>query len=325
MFTTWATTDFIDAEIYPDMTFYLAKHHNHLVAFGEGSTEFFYDAAIEVGSPLARQEQYASKIGIHIVENQYKATAQINDDIYFIAKSESDTLSLGVVKDFKTQIVESLSLDELLNNPTDSRIYSIETWTVNNIPMILIKLSSTGGITTGIVYNPTADNWWTIDLTDVGGTVTTSAGDTTIGTQVFNRTWNSLSARYPFFLSCASARTSATINFKYPDKDWTTSISASVWTDVIDMDNDRWKHVYKIHAVGNYSSNVLTLSFCNNPTYNAYTTMTPTITQSTIGFDGNVMWTNPGQFRQFSLKLDMVGAYPALHTGMEISYNLKLQ
>ena len=325
VFGTWATTDFIDAEIYPDQTLYLGKHHNFLVAFGENSTEFFYDGGNEVGSPLSRQESYAARIGAHITENAYKATCNINDDIYFIGKSEDDTLFLAVVKDFKVNPIESRTLDAVLNSPTDTRIYSIETWTVNNIPMVLIKLSSTGGMSTGLVYNPEADMWWTIDMSDIGGTVTTSAGDTTFGNQVFNKTWSSLTARYPFFLRCSSARSSVNVDFCYPDKDWGTSNTAYIWTDVIDMDVNRWKHVYKVSAVGNYGANVLTLSFCNNKTYNSYTTLTPTFTQSTLGAENDITWTNLGQFRDFSLRLQMTGAAPATHTGFEIAYNLKMQ
>jgi hypothetical protein len=326
VFTTWASTDFIDAEIYPDITLYIAKHHNYLVAFGENSTEFFYDGANEVGSPLSRQESYSTRIGCHIVENTYKATCNINDDIYFIGKSPDDTLFLAVVKDFKVKPIDSQLLDAVLNSPTDTRIYSIETWTVNNLPMVLIKLSSTGGELTGIVYNPEADSWWTIDLTDIGGTVTTAAGDLTIGNQVFNRTWSSLTARYPFFLTCGtSTRNSATINVKYPDKDWGTSNTAYIWTDVIDMDVSRWKHIYKVTTVGDYGDNVLTLSYCNNRTYNTWTTLTPTYTQSTIGPENDITWTNLGQFREFSLRMQITGADGMAHLGYEISYNLKMQ
>lgn len=322
--TTWNTTDFIDAELYPDLTLYIAKHRNYLIAFGENSTEFFYDNAVEVGSPLARQDTYAARIGCHIVENAYKATCNINDDIYFIGKSPDDTLFLAVVQDFKVKPIESKALDEILNNPTDTRIYSIETWTVNNQSMVLIKLSNGAGIATGLVYNPDTESWWTIELADIGGNVTTAAGDTLVGNQVFNRTWSSLTARYPFFMSCGSAKTSATVNFKYPDKDGATSITATLWTDVIDMDVNRWKHVYKVSAVGDYGNNVLTLSYCNNQTYNSWTTLTPTKVQSTLGAKDDLTWTNLGQFRQFSLRMQMVGSDPASHTGFELAYNLKM-
>ncbi len=325
VFTTWATTDFIDAEIYPDICLYLAKHKNYLVAFGENSTEFFYDGANEVGSPLTRQATYASRIGCHIVENQYKATCNIQDDIYFIGKSPDDTLSLARVRDFKTQLVDSAALSRVLNSPNDTRIFSIETWTVNNTPQILIKIASSGGEATSIVYNPDTDAWWTINNSDIGGSVyTTTTGDIMIGNQFFNKSWNSATARYPFFLTCA-ALTSTTINVNYPDKDWGTSNTAYVWTDNIDMDVIRWKHIYKVTAVGDYGANVLTLSFCNNPTYNTYTTVTPTFTQDTIGSENDITWTNLGQFRKFSLRMQMTGADPVSHLGFEISYNLKMQ
>ncbi len=91
------------------------------------------------------------------------------------------------------------------------------------------------------------------------------------------------------------------------------------------MDVIRWKHIYKVTAVGDYGANVLTLSFCNNPTYNTYTTVTPTFTQDTIGSENDITWTNLGQFRKFSLRMQMTGADPVSHLGFEISYNLKMQ
>ncbi len=322
---TWSTTEFIDAETYPDMTLYLGKHKNYLVAFGENSTEFFYDGANEVGSPLTRQGSYASRIGCHIPANVYKATANIQDDIYFIGKSPNDTLFLAVVQDFKVKEIDSTALDEVLNNSTDTRIYSIETWTVNNVAQVLIKLSKgSPGMATGVVYNPETESWWTIDLSDIGGNVITTTGDIHVGQQFYNKTWNDVTARYPFFLTC-TALTSATINFKYPDKDGATSSTAYVWTDVMDMDNSRGKHVYKCTAVGDYGNNVLTLSYCNNQIYDTWTSMLPTKTQSTLGAKNNLTWTNLGQFNQFSLRLQMTGTDTASHVGFELEYNLKTQ
>lgn len=51
---SWLSADFISAEIDADSGIAIAKHLNYLVAFGEWTTEIFYDAGNATGSPLAR-------------------------------------------------------------------------------------------------------------------------------------------------------------------------------------------------------------------------------------------------------------------------------
>lgn len=56
--------DFIDAEMKGDILLAIGKYKNYLVAYGARSIEFFYDAAVEIGSPLRRQTQYARDVGL---------------------------------------------------------------------------------------------------------------------------------------------------------------------------------------------------------------------------------------------------------------------
>lgn len=50
--TNWPTDGFIDAEFEPDTGVRLAKALNYIVAFGQWSTQLFWDAANPTGSPL---------------------------------------------------------------------------------------------------------------------------------------------------------------------------------------------------------------------------------------------------------------------------------
>jgi hypothetical protein len=52
--TSWLAADFISAEIDADSGIAITKHLNYLVAFGEWTTEIFYNAGNATGSPLAR-------------------------------------------------------------------------------------------------------------------------------------------------------------------------------------------------------------------------------------------------------------------------------
>jgi hypothetical protein len=61
--TSWDALNFITAEAEPDKGVALAKHFNYLVAFGQWSTEFFYDAGTSVGSPLLPNQTFRMEFG----------------------------------------------------------------------------------------------------------------------------------------------------------------------------------------------------------------------------------------------------------------------
>jgi len=60
---SWLAQDFISAEIDSDDGVAIAKHLNYAVAFGEWTTEIFYNAGSSPGSPLARIQSSIIRIG----------------------------------------------------------------------------------------------------------------------------------------------------------------------------------------------------------------------------------------------------------------------
>lgn len=61
--TTWGALDYITFEQTADNLVGIVKHLNYLVAFGNVSTQLFYDAGNVTGSPLAVAQSYTSEIG----------------------------------------------------------------------------------------------------------------------------------------------------------------------------------------------------------------------------------------------------------------------
>lgn len=59
----WDPANVITAEMYPDMIVSLVKNKNYVCAVGQKTTEFFYDAGIASGSPLARNDSFVQQIG----------------------------------------------------------------------------------------------------------------------------------------------------------------------------------------------------------------------------------------------------------------------
>ena len=61
--TTWEALSYLSFEQTADTLVGIVKHLNYLVAFGNNSTQFFYDAGTYPGSPLALAASYTSEIG----------------------------------------------------------------------------------------------------------------------------------------------------------------------------------------------------------------------------------------------------------------------
>lgn len=108
--------DFIDAEMHGDEVLFIAKHKNHLVAFGNKSIEFFYDAGIEIGSPLQRQESYAVSIGAYVDDPERQVGyVTVGDDIYFMGSNEG-IVGVYRLRDFKVTKISDAYMDLLLES-----------------------------------------------------------------------------------------------------------------------------------------------------------------------------------------------------------------
>lgn len=59
----WDASNFIVPESFPDNTIAIARQNNLVVAIGERSIEYFYDAGNPTGSPLGVAEQYVLQFG----------------------------------------------------------------------------------------------------------------------------------------------------------------------------------------------------------------------------------------------------------------------
>jgi hypothetical protein len=61
--TSWGALDYVTFEQTADNLVAITKHLNYLIAFGNVSTQFYYDAGNATGSPLAVAQSYTSEIG----------------------------------------------------------------------------------------------------------------------------------------------------------------------------------------------------------------------------------------------------------------------
>lgn len=92
----WSGLEFISAELRPDKVFRIASLNNYLVAFGQDSLEYFYDAANAAGSsPLSRNDsatKYTGYLG---------AQAKIGGKIFFVGYTSDSGPEVFLLEDFK--------------------------------------------------------------------------------------------------------------------------------------------------------------------------------------------------------------------------------
>jgi len=109
--TTWNAIDFIRAEREEDVGVYLTKHHDHIVAFGARSIEFFYDAGNPVGSPLTRRDDVAYRIGP--LDNW--SVFSTDDKAYFLGSEKAGAVGLFELSQFIPRKVSNVSVDQFFS------------------------------------------------------------------------------------------------------------------------------------------------------------------------------------------------------------------
>lgn len=96
---SWTSGSFITAELYPDKIVALTKINNYLVAIGEKTTEFFYDAGIASGSPLQRNDTAVQLIGTPAPDS----VATSEGEFLMVAQSDTGGRSVWQVKGFEAK------------------------------------------------------------------------------------------------------------------------------------------------------------------------------------------------------------------------------
>lgn len=318
VYTTWSTTDFLDAEQYGDPVVWIDYHKNYLIAFGSKSIEFFYDGGVEVGSPLVRQESYASRVGLHIPSSSPggRRVARIGDDLYFVGIKGNDSLGLFRIRDFQVQEVGSQYLSGSLNFSGDgtslaNTFLGIDTIIQDNNPMVLIVLSGDQQL----VYFPIEDTF-------VEFTVNTSSGNDIPDWNLRAGGWVWHPANGVASCIGQASLNDATMYQWYPDATSSVSITTTIYSDIVDNGINFLKHIARVDAVGDLNNNSITLAYNGTPNYQQSYTSTYAINSSTVGYGNNISWYNLGAFRRFSLKLSITGTYGAIFEGFDVEYNI---
>jgi len=122
----WTAGNFISAEIEGDFLRRIAKINNYLVAFGTNTIEYFWDAGVDTGSPLQRNDSVVKQIGYH------GGFAQIGKVIYFLGNDTHGQPDVFKLEDLKIEPV---------GTPIISRYFNQHTITFRNVTGNIVSVA----------------------------------------------------------------------------------------------------------------------------------------------------------------------------------------
>jgi hypothetical protein len=105
---SWTAGSFISSEMYPDTVQALVKVKNYILAIGTNGSEYFYDAAVATGSPLARMEAAALPFGTIYPES----IAASEDTVVLLANQNDGQPVFNIIKDQQYKQIDCPALAE---------------------------------------------------------------------------------------------------------------------------------------------------------------------------------------------------------------------
>jgi hypothetical protein len=110
----WSGINLIAAQGEPDQGVFLAKQLVYVVAFGQWSTEFFFDAGNPTGSPLGRQD--GSKISFGCASAD--SVQQIDDRLFFVSTTRSGAVQISMLDQLNHKVVSDTYIDRVIQTST---------------------------------------------------------------------------------------------------------------------------------------------------------------------------------------------------------------
>ena len=110
--TSWDALNFVEAEREADGGTYISKHHDHVVALGKSTIEFYYNAANATGATISRRQDIFYNLGCPYEDGVWED----GDDIYFIGRTQRGDYGMYVISNFKLKAVSGPALNSFLTN-----------------------------------------------------------------------------------------------------------------------------------------------------------------------------------------------------------------
>lgn len=119
--TSWTALNVIVAQMEPDGAVALSRLLNYIVAFGEYTTEFFFNAGNPApGSPLSAYTSGMLNVGCAAAGS----VAQTNNQLFFIGVTKQRGRSIYMMTGTTPQIISTPAIERILNDDNLSEVFS---------------------------------------------------------------------------------------------------------------------------------------------------------------------------------------------------------
>lgn len=151
--TSWSS-QVISAEMYPDGVTFIVRHLNYLVAVGQYSTQFFYDAGNTSSSPLSIVDGSTYKFG-----SCFSGTGIASTERYLVIPSQTEVSGGRSIMMFEGMNLKKIStkyIDRILDeeNAVDGAFRIASLLKINGHLFYILRLASRT-----LVYDIDEDRW----------------------------------------------------------------------------------------------------------------------------------------------------------------------
>ncbi len=328
--TTWNTsTDFLDAESMGDPIVGIMRHHNHIVAWGTSTMEFFYNSGNELGSPLQRQANYSQSIGSFFEERSFPVKCAIGDDIYFMGGHKGNYLGIYKLSKFAVEKVSPDWLDTLIakgSTPTDGVGRYQFPGTLRPFQfgakygVIVTAGPNIDFVDEAYFFDPSTGVWSNLTLFEEARRQVSVVSS--FGTVFFPHhvtAGNSLS----LFANVCTDDFYQNIG-EFEDPPGLAMLDSSWKTPALPLKTFNDKHIYSVEVIGNLPYNAITLIVEEDSMRDSFVSRINlgTKTQSKKTFHQNpLIWRNIGRFRTPRFTVQITGSNSYRLGGLVIKYN----
>lgn len=289
---SWNPVNFIVAEQFPDNLQALARQNNMLVAFGDTSTEFFYDAGNAAGTPLARNTSYTLQVGIASPNALY----QNEKFCCFVGQSQSGGRAVWMLDGFVPKKISDEYIERQLDQLTHAQIMAVSGYGLRTNGHLFFVINLGSPYNYSLVYDIEERMWW--ESTGVGALQMT---DDDTGMAVLQHATN------------------GKIYHVNPNvgTDDGVPIQMEVYTQKYDFDTMNLKSMQSINVVSDQVGTNTTMQLrWSDDDYRTWSDW------RTLNFNPRAYFVNLGSFRRRAFNLKYTGGLPARFEAFEFDLRL---
>lgn len=174
--TTWSALNYISAEIEPDGLVAIEKSLNYLVAFGQWTTEFFYDAGNATGSPLSSVPNAFFTVGCA----SGTSVVRMENEVVWMSQTIQRGRQIMSLSGFTPSIISTPEVDRILNADDLATVYAFS-MKISGSVFYIITLKTSAKT---LVYDFSTKQWhfWTSMTPQAAKSVTTITSTSGIAT-----------------------------------------------------------------------------------------------------------------------------------------------